>query len=66
MARPHKEKRLLMTAPLTIMLTPEHKSLIEQAAKLDFSDVSSWIRPILIQAAQSRIAREDLKKASKK
>jgi uncharacterized protein (DUF1778 family) len=46
------------------MLTPEHKNLIEQAAKLDFSDVSGWVRPILIQAAQARVAKEEPKKAN--
>jgi uncharacterized protein (DUF1778 family) len=57
MARPRKEKRLLMSAQVRIPLTEEQKRLIEQAASLEHSDLTAWMRPILLQAATKRIAQ---------
>jgi uncharacterized protein (DUF1778 family) len=58
MARPPKDKRLLMNVPLRIMLTAEQKRLIDHAASLEGSDVAAWLRPLLIRAARDRIERE--------
>jgi hypothetical protein len=57
MARPPKDKSLLMSAPLRIMLTPAQKNLIDQAAQLGQMETASWARPILLQAAQEAIAK---------
>jgi uncharacterized protein (DUF1778 family) len=57
MARPPKDKRLLMKVSVRIPLTEDQKRLIEEAASLDQSDMTAWIRPILIQAASERIAK---------
>jgi hypothetical protein len=57
MARPAKDKRLLMNIPLRIMLTAEQKALIEAAAKLDQCDMTAWARPVLLEAAKRKVAR---------
>jgi hypothetical protein len=63
MARPPKDKRLLMNVPLRIMLTAEQKAMIEEAARLDQSEIAAWARPLLLQAAQQRLAKEKRKQA---
>lgn len=63
MARPPKDKRMLMNVPLRIMLTAEQKAMIEEAARLDQSEVAAWARPLLLQAAQQRLAKEKRKQA---
>jgi len=55
MARPRKDKSLLMSAKLVIMMTEEQKALMDKAAKIEVEDTSSWARPILAQAAQDVI-----------
>jgi uncharacterized protein (DUF1778 family) len=60
MARPRKEPRLRKDADLRIPLTAEQKELIAQAAALDQSDMAAWVRPLLIQAAQLRVARQSV------
>ena len=57
MGRPPKNKRLLMNIPLRIMLTAEQKAIIEQAAAADGLDMTAWARPLLLQAAQERVAK---------
>ena len=54
MARPLKDKNLLLNKPLKIMLTAEQKRMIEGAAKADGLDVTSWARPILLAAAKPK------------
>jgi hypothetical protein len=56
MGRPRKQGDLLLNVPLRIMLTSEQKALIEEAARLNQIDVATWARPILLEAARSRIA----------
>jgi len=58
MARPRKDKRLLMKVSIRLPLTEDQKSLIEEAASLDQSDLTAWIRPILLLAAKERVAKE--------
>jgi uncharacterized protein (DUF1778 family) len=58
MARPRKDERLLMKASIRLPLTEDQKRLIEEAANLDQSDLTAWIRPILLQAAKRRIAEQ--------
>jgi uncharacterized protein (DUF1778 family) len=57
MARPPKDKKLLMRVSVRIPLTEDQKRLIEQAASLDQSDMTAWMRPILLRAAQERITK---------
>lgn len=65
MARPRKDKRLLMKASIRVMLTEEQKALIEEAAGMDQSDMTAWVRPILIQAARNRISQGKEKRSQK-
>jgi uncharacterized protein (DUF1778 family) len=58
MGRPPKEPRLRMTDSIRLPLTADQKRTIEEAAALDQTDVTAWIRPILMEAARKRIARE--------
>ena len=62
MARPKKDKRLLMTIPLRIMLTADQRELIESAAKGEGVDMTAWARPILLQSAQDQLAKAGQKK----
>ena len=66
MARPRKSGNLLMNVPFRIMLTAEQKQVIDEAARLDGFDTSSWARPILLDAARSVIAKAEAGKKQKK
>ena len=55
-----------MNLPLRILLTAEQKALIEEAARLNQSDVAAWARPILLDAARSMIAKSQAGKKQKK
>jgi hypothetical protein len=57
--RPTKEPGGKMDIPLRIMLTAEQDRLIrEQAAKEGF-DVSTWARPVLLEAATTTLYLKD-------
>jgi hypothetical protein len=62
MARPHKAAHLRKDVDLRIPLTAEQKRLIQEAARLDEADMAAWVRPLLIQAAQERVARKKAEK----
>ena len=47
-----------MSEYIRLPLTVDQKRLIEEAATLDLADVAAWIRPILLEAARKRIAKE--------
>jgi hypothetical protein len=57
MARPPKEKHLLLNVALRIMLTAAQKAEIEAAARHDSADVSAWVRMVLMQAARDRTGK---------
>jgi uncharacterized protein (DUF1778 family) len=59
MGRPRKNAGELLNVPLRILLTVEQKSLIEEAARLDSTDMASWARPILLEAARTRISETE-------
>jgi hypothetical protein len=59
MARPKKDARLRMSEDLRIPLTGDQKKLISKAAGLDQSDMAAWVRPLLIEAAKTRLLREE-------
>jgi len=59
MARPHKDKKLLMNIPLRIMLTAEQRDLIEEAAKSVGADMTAWARPILIREAKRSASKSN-------
>lgn len=65
MARPRKDKRLLMNVSIRIPLTEDQKKLLEQAAILDQSDMTAWVRPVILRAAQERVARDKTRKAGR-
>jgi uncharacterized protein (DUF1778 family) len=54
MARPPKN------ADLRITLTADEKQLIAEAAALAQTTVASWLRPIILQAAQDLIANKSV------
>lgn len=60
MARPRKEPQLRKDVDLRIPLTAEQKRLIAEAAALDHSDMAAWVRPLLLQAAQIRVAQQPI------
>jgi hypothetical protein len=66
MGRPKKEKTLLMNRPLRIMLTAEQDDLIRRAAELEGLDMTAWARPLLLQAANERVARQAGEKKRRK
>jgi uncharacterized protein (DUF1778 family) len=47
-----------MSDYIRLPLTEDQKRLIETAAVLDQSDVTAWVRPIVLEAARRRIAKE--------
>jgi len=47
----------MMSASIRLPLTEDQKRLIEEAAVLDQSDLTAWIRPILLRAAKERIEK---------
>jgi hypothetical protein len=57
MARPPKDARLRKDVDLRIPLTVEQKRLIVEAAALVESDVATWLRPIILQAASEKVAK---------
>jgi hypothetical protein len=57
MARPPKDARLRKDADLRIPLTVEQKRLIVEAAALAESDMATWLRPIILQAASEKVAK---------
>jgi uncharacterized protein (DUF1778 family) len=57
MARPPKDARLRKDVDLRIPLTADQKRLIVQAANLAQSDVATWLRPIILQAASDWLAK---------
>jgi uncharacterized protein (DUF1778 family) len=57
MTRPTKEPKARMDSPLMVMVTAEQKALIQQAAITAGSEMSAWIRPILLNAAKREIAK---------
>lgn len=58
MARPRKEKKLLMNVPLRIMLTSDQKDMIARAAESEGLEVSAWARNLMIQAARSSLGEK--------
>jgi uncharacterized protein (DUF1778 family) len=61
MARPPKDRSLLMNIPLRLMLTADQKELIDRAARLEKLEISAWARPLLLQAAQEVIAKAEMR-----
>jgi hypothetical protein len=59
MGRPPKDPRFRKDVDLRIPLTAEQKRLIVEAATAAQSDVATWLRPIILQAASDWLARVD-------
>jgi hypothetical protein len=57
MARPHKDKQLLMNIQLRIMVTAEQKRLIDEAVALEDGEFAAWARPVLLEAAKRKITK---------
>lgn len=55
MARPPKDPALRMDQDLRIPVTADQKKLIVDAAAADQTDMTAWIRPIVLRAAQKRL-----------
>jgi hypothetical protein len=57
--RPTKEPGGKMDIPLRIMLTAEQDRLIREQAAREGTDVSTWARPILLEAATTTVYLKD-------
>jgi hypothetical protein len=57
MARPFKEPHLRKDTDLRIPLTADQKRLVVLAANLAQADVATWLRPIILQAANEWVAK---------
>lgn len=58
MARPTKDKKLLMNVPLRIMVTADQKNQIDQAAKMEQMETATWARRIIMNAALEMIGKK--------
>jgi hypothetical protein len=56
MARPHKDPSDRKSVDVRIPLTEEQKKLVTEAADSEQADVAAWARPILLHAAQNKLA----------
>jgi hypothetical protein len=57
--RPKKDPALRMDVDLRIPVTDDQKEAISEAARADQTDLATWARPILLRAAERRLAKED-------
>ena len=57
MARPPKDPSERKTVDVRIPMTEEQKRIVLEAAASSDSDVATWARPILLGAAQQRMAK---------
>jgi uncharacterized protein (DUF1778 family) len=64
MARPPKKPSDVKSVDIRIPLTEEQKQLIVTAAASENADVASWVRPIVIDAAQKLIRVQQKRKPS--
>jgi uncharacterized protein (DUF1778 family) len=55
MARPPKDPSEIKSVDIRVPLTVDQKKLIFRAAAVDGTDVATWLRPILIQAAHQKL-----------
>jgi uncharacterized protein (DUF1778 family) len=61
MARPPKDPADRKSVDLRIPLTEEQKKLVSEAASADQEDVAAWVRPIVLHAAERRLAKQPKK-----
>jgi uncharacterized protein (DUF1778 family) len=66
MARPLKDPSLKMDVDLRVPVTADQKTMIYEAAKADQLDVAAWVRPILLDAARSRLEKVKTAKRGRK
>lgn len=59
MARPRKDKSLLMNQILRIMLSADQKSLLEAAATESGQETSTWARNELLKLAKRVLAKKE-------
>jgi hypothetical protein len=57
MARPRKDPSERKDVDLRIPMTEEQKRIVSEAASADQADVAAWVRPIVLRAAENRLAR---------
>jgi len=58
MARPRKDPTERKDSILRIPLTEDQLRLIVEAAKLDGAETATWVRPLIVKAAEQRIRKE--------
>jgi uncharacterized protein (DUF1778 family) len=54
--RPPKAEGERKDVDLRIPVTATQKELVVEAAALDGTDMASWVRPIILRAAEERLA----------
>ena len=62
MARPPKDPADKKSVDVRIPMTEEQKRIVLEAAAVDDIDVATWLRPIILSAAQDRISQNSRKK----
>jgi hypothetical protein len=61
MARPHKKESERKTVILRVPVTEDQKKLIMDAVTLEKTDMATWARPVLLEAARRRMDKEKKK-----
>lgn len=57
MARPPKDPSERKTSEVRIPVTEEQKKAIADAAAAEGADVATWVRPIVLRAAEERLSK---------
>ena len=57
MARPPKDPSERKTVDVRIPMTENQKRIVLEAAASDQADVATWVRPIILGAAQEKLAK---------
>jgi uncharacterized protein (DUF1778 family) len=58
MARPPKKKSERKTVILRVPVTEDQKKLIMDAVNLEKTDMATWARPVLLEAARRRVEKD--------
>jgi uncharacterized protein (DUF1778 family) len=59
MARPPKNPSDRKDVDVRIPLTSEQKKVITEAAAAEGTDVATWVRPIVLMAAEERLSKRN-------
>jgi len=66
MGRPKKPDHLKMTTDLRIPMTPEQKSIVDAVTCSEPMGMASWVRTVILEAAQTELQKRDAEKKKAK